>query len=186
MFEKNILKKKKRLEQNKSIKKLNKHKLAIATLAVIITAGTGAFAIGRASADTSTQPSLIQMIAQKFGLNQSDVQAVVTQYRQERQAQMEANFKAKLDADVTAGKITAAQETLIINERQSLQSERTSQAASFKTMTPAQRQAAMQKNRADLTAWAKQNNIDVQYLFGGFGRMGMGKGIGANSSQSSN
>ncbi len=175
MFTKNTLKK----------TLTNRKKLIMATLAITAVSGVTALGIGKAFADTSSKTTLVQMIAQKFNLNQSDVQSVVDQYRQDRQTQMEAQFKTKLDQDVTAGKITAAQETLIINKHQELATNRAAQMANFKAMTQAQRQAAMQKNKQDLTDWAKQNGIDVQYLFGGFGRMG-GRGLGMRNSQPTN
>ena len=166
---------------------ITKKNAAFATLAFVAVSGATAFGVSRVSADTGSQTTLVQMIAQKFGLNQSDVQSVVDQYRQNRQSQMEAQFKTRLDQDVTAGKITAAQETLIINERQTLAANRQSQMANFKNMTQAQRQAAMQQNKQDVTTWAKQNNIDIQYLYGGFGRMGMGRGFGSgNGNQATN
>jgi hypothetical protein len=34
-------------------------------------------------------------------------------------------------------------------------------------MTPEQRKAAMEAEKTDLENWAKQNNIDMKYLFGG-------------------
>jgi hypothetical protein len=124
------------------------------------------------------------MIAQKFNLNQSDVQSVFDQYRQDRRSQMEAQFKTRLDQDVASGKITADQETLILNKRKELADNRASQMANFKNMTQAERQAAWQKDRQDLTDWAKQNGIDIQYFFGGFGHMGGGHGFGMKNGQS--
>ena len=152
----------------------SKKKLILAILAITAISGTTALGIDKASANTNSDITLVQIIAQKFNLNQNDVQSTVDQYRQEHQAQMGSQFKTKLDQDVAAGKITAAQETLIINKRQELANNRAAQMANFKTMTQADRQAALQKNKQDLTDWAKQNGIDVRYLFGGFGRMGGG------------
>lgn len=152
---------------------MKKHKsLLIFLAAAVLIGGVVTFGTTHAFAQSNGQgETLAQMIAQKFNLNPSDVQSVMSQYRQDRQTQMEANFKARLDQDVKDGKITADQETLILNKRQELQTNRKSEFANFKNMTPDQRKAAMQSQKQDLENWAKQNNIDIQYLFG-FGMRG--------------
>lgn len=154
---------------------INLKKALIIALIVTLLTGAAVFGLGEVYAqNTANQqlPTLVQMIAQKFGLNQNDVQSVFDQYRQERQTKMEANFEAKLDQLVKDGKITDAQKLLIIAKHKELLSQRGADKANFKNMTPTQRKDAIRQERQELQAWANQNGINLQYLFGGTGIRG--------------
>lgn len=150
---------------------------AVSVLCVGIVGVTVAFAQTQTAGQTSV-PSLVQEIANKFNLNPSDVQSVFIQHRQEVQSKQEANYEKYLTNLVKEGKITQAQEQLLLNKHNELINQMQRNMKNFKTMTPAKRQALMQSAQQDLQNWAKQNNINVQYLrpfgpgmrrFGGFG-----------------
>jgi hypothetical protein len=147
---------------------------AVSVLSGGLVVATTAFAQTSASGQNGI-PSLVQEIANKFHLNTSDVQSVFDQHRQVAQSKMEANYETYLDNLVKDGKITDAQKQLILNKHNDLIGKKTN----FKNMTPAERRAQMQASRQDLQNWAKQNNINLQYLrpfgpgmrrFGGFGK----------------
>ncbi len=105
-------------------------------------------------------PSIIQKIAQKFGLNEADVKSVFDQNRADKKAQMETKFEARLDQLVKDGKITDAQKQLIIAKRKEISGQ-------------------TQTGRKGLTDWATINGIDLKYLMGGMGmRGGFGRGMG--------
>lgn len=148
---------------------------AVSAMSAGLVVATNAFAQANSP---SGVPSVVQEIANKFNLNESDVQAVFTQHRQEMQAKMESNYETYLGNLVKTGKITQEQEQLILNEHKQLMSQMRSTMKNFKNMTPAQRKAQMQTERQTIENWAKQNNINLQYLrpFGpgmrGFGRFG--------------
>lgn len=130
------------------------------------------------AATTSTDQtpiSLAQKIADKFGLNKADVQAVFDQERQDRQAQHEKNYEARLTQDVTDGKLTDAQKQLILNKHKELEANMVNELQNIKSLTAEERKAARQKRMADLQNWAKENGVDVKYLrmMGGRGRPGM-------------
>jgi len=151
-------------------------------IVAIVSALSGGLVVAtNAFAQTNTQnsvPSLVQEIASKFDLNQSDVQAVFAQHRQEMHTKMESNYETYLANLVKSGKISEEQEQLILNEHKQLMSQMQSTMKNFKSMTPAQRKAQMQAEMQTVKNWAKQNNISLQYLrpFGagmrGFGRFG--------------
>lgn len=140
--------------------------------------------------------SLVQKIADKFGLKKEDVQAVFDQdraehqvemeaKRAERQAEMETKYKAQLDQDVKDGKITEAQKELILAKRKELEASRQAEMQNMQGKTAEERKAAMEakktemeKKRKELEDWAKQNGIDLKYLMGGFGRHGGPDGPG--------
>ena len=128
---------------------------------------------------------LVQFISQKLGLDQNKVQSVVTEYKNQNKPNMQQNMqdreKARLDALVKAGKITSAQETLIINELTALRSKYN--PANFKDLTADQRKQQIQNEQNDIKAWLQGDGkgIDPSYVmpFGGGANGGMrGKGPG--------
>ncbi|MGE5041505.1 MAG: hypothetical protein ACM3IJ_01235 [Candidatus Levyibacteriota bacterium] len=122
---------------------------------------------------------LIHFIAQKFGLDQNQVKAAVTQYHTEKKANALQNFqkteKARLDKLVSSGKITPAQETAVIGELAALRSKYSLNG----NLTPRERRENLQSFQNDLKAWAQNQNINLQYIEPGYGMgRGMHKGFG--------
>jgi hypothetical protein len=110
---------------------------------------------------TSNTSTLIDKIIEKFNLNKTEVEQVITDYRTERRNQMQAQYEQRLNQAVTDGKITEEQKKLILEKHNQLQSQWESD------------NQQRQQHHEDMQAWAEQNNIDLSYL--GFG-MGMGRG----------
>jgi hypothetical protein len=159
-----------------------KHLIATAVIAGVSTLGI----IGLASAATSQPGSLASEIAQKFHLNQSDVQAVIDQHRTEAQGSREQKYEERLTQAVTDGKLTSAQKDQILAKHKELMSF----MDSLKGKTPAERRTAMEQKRTELQQWAKDNKIPAGYL-GGFGhgfghRFGEGFGHGSNQDNQAN
>jgi hypothetical protein len=133
--------------------KVNK-KLIIPASALIM-AGAG---VASVSAATSlTAPSLAQEIAQKFHLDQSQVQSVINQHRGEVQQNREARYEQRLTDAVNSGQITASQKQAILDEHNKLLSE-------IKASTGGNRRPDLQNVRQEAKDWASQNNIDVKWL----------------------
>lgn len=153
----------------------NKRKKIFAAAAIAI--GLAAGGIGAANAASNNSPAnpmsnLVNAIAQKFNLNTSDVQAVFDQQKAQMDAQMQQAFTDRINAAVTAGKLTQAQADLIIAK----QTELKANEATFESMPPAQRQAAMKTQIDSLKVWATANNIPEAYL--PLGGRGMGRSPG--------
>lgn len=145
----------------------------ILPLLVLILTDLGVFGVTRVSAqDSSDYPSIIQKLAQKFGLKEEDIQAVFNQDREERHAQKQAHFEAQLAQAVTDGKINETQKQLILEKHKELETNRQSGMINMENKTPEERKAARDAQRQELESWAEQNGINLSYL-GGFGR-GMG------------
>ncbi len=123
---------------------------------------------------------LIAAIAQKFGLDQTQVKTAVTQYTSTHkhtrptwapnQQTMQQREDQRLSALVTSGKITADQKTAIEAELTSLYQKYN---LSSTTLTMVQRRTAMQSMQSDLKAWATSQNINYAYVMPGFGGRGM-------------
>lgn len=147
-------------------------KILVPAIAVLL-AGSAVAGISMAYAQSGNNPftGLAQAVAQKFHLNQDDVQNTITSYMQQHkanfQANMQARIKNRLDTEVQQGKITSIQEQAIINELNSLKSKYN--LSSLRTMTPQERQQTMQNMQNDLKTWAEQNGIDMSLIPFGFG-----------------
>jgi ABC-type glycerol-3-phosphate transport system substrate-binding protein len=152
-----------------------KYKLILPALVAVM---SGAALLGAtttfAQNTSSGQQTIVQKLAQRFNLSESDVQAVFDEDRAAHHAQMQAQFEAKLSADVQAGKLTEEQKQKIIAKMNELHQQRQKSTMDFKSMTPAEHQAQHQKVKTELEQWAKDNGIDPQYLH--FGKMGKGLG----------
>jgi apolipoprotein N-acyltransferase len=154
-------------------------KKLLLSIAVVTLAGASYFGTQNAFAQSSDQEgtsSLVQKISTKFGLNQSDVQAIFDEHKSEKHAKMQERFETQLTQAVTDGKITEEQKTKILAKFSEQKAEREANQEEFKNMTPEERKAAHAQKHAELKAWAEANGIDLEVLTGAFGRGGkMGK-----------
>lgn len=151
--------------------KMKQPLLVGATLAMVALAGVGGLGVASAATSTSTSggTSIVDKIATKFNLNKSEVQAIFDADHQEHQAQMKADQKERLAQAVTDGKITQAQSdyiTKVLEEIDTLRGD-----TNPKDESDTVREQIKTKMDA-LRDWAKQNNVDMQYI----GHMGHGPG----------
>lgn len=123
---------------------------------------------------------LVQMIAQKFNLNQSQVQTVFDDWRNQQKANMKQNMQNRLsdrlDQAVKDGKINTGQKQAITYEINLLNDKYSPD--SLKNMTPDQRRQSFQNRQADLKNWAQSQGIDLSVLMPGPGgkRLGLRHG----------
>lgn len=150
----------------------------VMALGLALAGGAYVKAQAATTSDGGTSKTIIQRLVERFNLNTADVQAVFDSAKADRQAEMKAKEEAQLTQLVTDGKITEAQKQLIIAKRSEMEANRPTEPVKDSALTPAQRKTEMEKQRTELETWAKDNGIDVQYLFGRFGHMGHGHGFG--------
>jgi len=165
--------------------KLSRKNIIAAAIMVFCAASVGTVYANEA-ADKDMMSGLVAAIAQKFNLNQTDLQAVFDQQRgqwqekrQEKVKQMEtareqkfADYLAKL---VSEGKITQTQANAINAKRAELAAKVDAQAtqdkSDFRNMTADERKAAMEAKKAQTQAerealkqWASANSIPEQWV----------------------
>ena len=145
----------------------------ILTLAGVVVFGA---ANTYAQSPTPSNPfqTIVQRIAQKFGLNEADVQSVFDEVRQEHQFQVQVKFEERLAQLVTQGEITETQKQLILAKHKELLEKK--QQTDWQNMTYEQRRQAKESQRQEMENWAKENGIDLQFIFGGFHKFGWGMG----------
>lgn len=165
---------------------MNKKLLLVLGALTII--GVGVLGSSQAFAQESNtkEPvdSLVQKIADKFGLNKDSVRAVFTKHKSEMKVNMSSHQEDKLSKLVSEGKITEAQKTLIKNKQKELEEKRAANKGQLKDLSREELRSKMEAERAELEKWAKENGIDIKYLMGPFGRgfhMGFKHGIKADN-----
>jgi hypothetical protein len=146
---------------------MNKRVVLAAAAAMV---GVGLLGSAQVFAESSSSQnpssSLVQRIADKFGLKASDVQAVVDQSKKDSEAQRETNYESQLSQYVKDGKITEAQKQLIIAKHKELETSLQANMQNMKSMTPDELKAFAQNKMQDLRNWSKQTGIDFRYLLG--------------------
>lgn len=165
----------------------------ITTLLTIIITGAVLTAVPSAYAqapESGTHPNFFQeiitFISQKFGLDRNKVQTAVEDFRKQKMAsitprpslspqQLADKEKTRLDQFVKQGKITARQETDILNELAALRTKYN--LDTLRNLTPEQRKTQMQAMRDEILAFAKKEGVDSSYVMPGFG-LGRGGGLG--------
>jgi len=126
--------------------------------------------VSYASAQESTYPPIVQRLAQKFNLNESDIQAVFDEERDERFAEIQARWQERLDDLVSEGKITEEQKKAIIAKHEEIHNK----MIETKDMDPEDRRETMQALRDDFKKWAEEQGIDTTFL----GPFAKGYGMG--------
>lgn len=163
---------------------MTKKSIAVITAATIIGVGTIGVTSTFAQGKTNTNPmdTLVQKIATKFHLKQSDVQAVFDEVRTERQVSMQKANDDRQSQLVKDRKITNAQKQLILQKQKEMQAEREKNEGGRRNLTPDEKRSQMDARRTELEKWAKQNNINIQYIMPQDGR---GRGFGYHEMEGS-
>lgn len=145
---------------------MNKKLLAtILTLGVITSVGYFGTNYVLADYDNPMHDSIVSKIAEKFNLNEADVEAVFESVRDERQDEMKKEREENLSNAVSDGVITESQKQDLLSKMEDHSGER-------------------QTNRSEIQKWFEDNNVDEtklrEYLRpeGRGMREGRGMGVG--------
>ncbi|KKQ42035.1 MAG: hypothetical protein US60_C0025G0005 [Microgenomates group bacterium GW2011_GWC1_37_8] len=120
--------------------------------------------------DSGNYPSIVAKIAEKFNLNEADVQAVFDEEREAHYADMQARWSERLDDLVNDGKITAEQKQAILDKHEEMQNK----MEELRDLEPKARREKMQTMHEEFKAWAEGEGIDLPLI----GPVGSGHGHG--------
>lgn len=157
-------------------------KYIIISLAVAALAGAGLYGAAKANAFMgygwmgNSQDTMVNRMAERFGLNKDEVQKVFDEQRSVRQGEMISRFEDRLTQAVSDGKITEAQKKLILEKKDQMLKDMEQWRNDNPKATADQVRDKMQQHRDEIIKWADDNNIPLQYLMGGMGRGGRGMG----------
>jgi flagellum-specific peptidoglycan hydrolase FlgJ len=138
----------------------SRNKVLLAGIGTATLLSGGMLAQSAFAKDSSSQSTLVSALASKFNLKQSDVQAVLDQQAQTREASQQAKEKTRLDQAVKDGTLTQAKEDLIIAK----QAEIKQRMNSLSSMAASDRKTALQQLQKDTKTWAQQNGIDLKWV----------------------
>jgi hypothetical protein len=121
----------------------------------------------KAAEDQGAYPSLIQRIMEKFKLNKSEVDSVITEEREAFQNERHQFMEQKIDEAVNNGKLNVSQKQELLKKLE----EKRMQNETFRQQR--------QSERVEFENWAKEKGIDLDEI--GLGRRGGMGGAGAGS-----
>ncbi len=98
--------------------------------------------------------SMIQMLAEKLGKSEAEVQTALDAVHQERITNGQLDYESELTKAVSAGKLSEEQKQLLLRKRQEIQQEREDQ------------RGLMMARHDELEQWAQDNGIAPEYLYG--------------------
>jgi polyhydroxyalkanoate synthesis regulator phasin len=177
---------------HKKMSHISKKSKMIAATAFILGAtalGGGIVAYADSLPEDEGRPidSLVSKIAEKFGLNKSEVESVVLEVmntqRDEMKSLHDEMFSDKLKNLVDSKTITQAQADLVADKIEELHAQRDADFETYKNLDPEKRRELRDEHRAEMEEWAEQSGLtqdQLKAVFGerGQGGMGMKRGFG--------
>jgi len=132
--------------------------IIIPTMLIIALMTTGALGVQAvfAQEDPMYRP-LVERIADEFGLDEDQVEDVIQELREQKQAEMHARWLEVLDQAVRNGRVTEEQRQALIDKH----SQYFEEMQKVKLLPYKERLAETQKLRQNFRQWADENGIDL-------------------------
>jgi hypothetical protein len=142
-------------------------KILIPTLGLAALLGATLFGVSSASADDETTAHpMIQALAERFGLNEDEVETFMGERMQERHQEMQQSKEDRLEKAVSDGVITEDHRNALVEKWNQMHEERSQER---------------EEHREEMQAWMESQGIDHEALMeysgfkeGGIGKMGKG------------
>jgi hypothetical protein len=151
---------------------MNKKLLIIPAAALIV--GGLSLSTTQASAfnKSFSDHPMISKIAEKFGLDEAEVQGFMEEQREAKQAEMQEKFMEKLNAAIADGKLTQEQKELILQKHEEMKNRQVGQKENMHDLTPEEREVMREERQAEregMELWLEENGIDGEYFGHGNG-----------------
>jgi len=152
--------------------------LALSALALGTVAIVGLYGAKTISAQGGRDHPFVQRLAERFGLNEDEVETFFEEEKEAHRQEKQAKFEEYLDQAVADGKITEEQKQAILAKHEEHQAEMEALKAELKDLSPEERKAKMQELKQEMEQWAEENGINLEEIMPekGFKR-GKGKGF---------
>jgi len=143
---------------------MKKQLLTAGIVSVVGLAGVGGLATVSAATDDEAngRDGMISQLVERFNLDETEVSAFFDEQRESREAEREAKQAERLSAAVEEGELTQTQVDLITEKRAEIKAER--EEAKDADLSDEERKANMEENRAELEAWAEENDIPMSFI----------------------
>lgn len=141
---------------------MNKKFLLIPAAALAITV-TAAIAGVAAAQSNSSYPDLVQAIANKFHLDPSQVQQVVSDVHSQYAQKHEENLESKIAQLVKDNKLTKTQADALTAKLKDLRT----QVEATKSLPEGERHTKIMQIMSDFKSWAQSQGINFSQLFPG-------------------
>ena len=147
---------------------MNSKKILLTAAAVSIL-GVGSLAsVAQAQGDGD---NLVDKISQRFNVDKNEVQKVFDEERESRQADRQKGYEEMLNQAVKDGKLTQGQKEKVLAKHNELKQEMEQNREEMKGKSETereqlreQRHEEMDKKRAEIEQWEKDNGIPAGYL----------------------
>lgn len=145
----------------KNLKRTKKQKLILHSTLLLVLILLGTNGATQVNADNNMYPPIVKRLAQKFDVNEADVEEVFAQERAEEWNKKRQTLSEELGLAVKYGKLTEEQKQKILDKKDELQADHETQREQTKNY---------------LKEWMIENNIDPNILmpylgFGNFRQM---------------
>lgn len=137
--------------------------IAAAAVAALGTGTMGispAFASENQNAHTLGMEGLVQALADAFNVSTNEVREVLEAHREKMQTNREEHQAERLTQAVIDGKLTQEQANAISEHREEMKT----LLESLENATPEERKEALNAQRKENRAWARENNIPREFL----------------------
>lgn len=158
---------------------MNKQLAAAALIGAVGLAGlsTAGMAAADSTSSNTTNPmdSLVSALAEKFNLNQAEVQQVFEDHRGAMQQQRDEAVQERVQQLVSDGELSQDQANALLDKR----AEHREMMEQTRNQGERPSSDERQEHRAELKQWAEENGIDAKHLrfvMGGKGPGGPGNG----------
>lgn len=125
----------------------------------------------------SSYPMIVQKLAERFGLDPEEINAVFAEQREQKREEMQVRFEQRLEKAAVEGNLTEEQKQAILAKKAEMQE----RFEELKDLAPEQRREAMKELHQEMRTWLKDNGIDLRFMgfmagIGGF-RKGFNRGF---------